>query len=94
VDQGLIVLRFLACALFLFTAWQFQASPPQAPSSQPAASAGVLETPSAELTLDERNHELLRVHNGIWGLMGLSPHARGELNGIVVSINTKIHQNE
>ena len=88
------MIRMLACVLCLFAAWQSQASPPQAASSRPAPSAEAREAPSPELTLGERNHELLRVHNGIWSLMGLSSHARDELNGIVVSINTKVHENE
>jgi hypothetical protein len=45
-------------------------------------------------TLDERNQELLGTHSRIWNLMGLSPAATDELNGIVVSINTKVHENE
>jgi hypothetical protein len=89
------MIRILACAFFLVMAWQAQASSPGAASSQPAASAEAREEPSPEpaLTADERNQELLRIHSGIWSLMGLSPEATDELNSLVVSINTRVHEN-
>ncbi len=43
--------------------------------------------------LDKRNQSLLRQHNEIWDLMGLSPKAREELNGIVLDVNTRMDHN-
>jgi hypothetical protein len=94
--EGWMILRSLSCILVLFVAWQSHASPPDVESSQPAVPGEVHEAPSPEKapTLEERNQALLQMHSEIWSLMGLSQKATEELNEIVVSINTKVHENE
>jgi hypothetical protein len=44
--------------------------------------------------LEERNEELLRRHNEIWALMGLSASAQEELNATVVAINRGLYENQ
>jgi hypothetical protein len=90
------MLRFLTCALILLPAWHVLASEPEGASSAAAESNEVCEEQAAEptQTVEERNQELLGTHGGIWGLMGLSQEARDELNRLVVTINTAVHQNE
>ena len=43
---------------------------------------------------DKKNDALVKKHNEIWDLMGLSRSARDELNGIVIAVNTQIMKNK
>jgi len=93
------MLPWIAIALVLLAATGAVAAPPPEGSPQPEASAEEVRaaeapSPTATAKLEERNGELLRRHAEIWGLMGLSAKVQEELNGIVVSINTAIHENE
>ncbi len=44
--------------------------------------------------LEERNDELLRRHNEIWALMGLSASAQEELDATVLAINKGLYENQ
>ncbi len=44
--------------------------------------------------LAARNDELVRKHGEIWKLMGLSPEATTELNGVVVALNARMAKNK
>jgi len=93
------MLRWIAIVLALLVAKGALPPPPPQDSAQPEASAEEVRAPEARAStaaakLEERNGELLRRHAEIWGLMGLSAGVQEELNGIVVSINTAIHENQ
>jgi hypothetical protein len=93
------MLPWIAIALVLLAAKGAVAAPPLQGSPRSEASAEEVRaaeapSPTATAKLEERNGELLRRHAEIWGLMGLSAKVQEELNGIVVSINTAIHENE
>lgn len=53
------------------------------------------QPPAKELkvSVEQRNAELVQKHTEIWNLMGLSDHAKAELNGLVVAINTQMDTN-
>ena len=44
--------------------------------------------------LEERSGELLKKHDEIWALMGLSASAQEELNATVVAINKGLYENQ
>jgi hypothetical protein len=70
---------------FLSAGSVFAASVPELPSQAEV---------SGQSELAERNAALLKQHTEIWDLMGLSPGAKQELNGLVLSINRGIYKNK
>jgi hypothetical protein len=51
-------------------------------------------SPKPDPELQKRNDALVKQHNDIWALMGLSQKAKDELNGIVVAVNSQVAKNK
>ena len=47
-----------------------------------------------QAVIEDRNQALIKQHDAIWDLMGLSPDARTELDGIVRTVNTQVMKNK
>jgi hypothetical protein len=59
-----------------------------------AACSAAPESAKHQKELDDRNAALLKQHNEIWALMGLSPAAKDELNKIVLAVSGQLHKNK
>ncbi len=51
-------------------------------------------TDMQQAMIEDRNQALIKQHDEIWDLMGLSPEARTELNSTVRTVNTQVMKNK
>ena len=59
-----------------------------------ALAACAAEPAKPDPAAEQRNQALIKQHNEIWALMGLSQKAQAELNAIVVGVNSNIMKNK
>ncbi len=87
-SKGDFMTRFIALALLLPALCSCRSEPP--PSSP--ATATFTETQKGDI--DKRNQALVKQHDEVWALMGLSANAQEELKGIVTAVNTQAMKNK